>query len=131
MSDFDGIFILNSLYDPANLAICFGFTCNPYSTCSPTQLAAMTAYHWDLQTNITAGQFLYKSRDGYFLTSCFQHEESCRARDWYNINIGGSTPNSTFYRWYTIGASVETALIDAEWPADSSCAMQGVDHGAC
>ena len=31
----------------------------------------------------------FAARDAGFLTACYQHEESCRARDWYGITIGG------------------------------------------
>ena len=30
-------------------------------------------------------------RDGHFLTSCNQHEQSCQHHDWFGITINGST----------------------------------------
>lgn len=91
----------------------------------------MQGYSRDLLSNITAVLAPFAARDGYFLTSCFQHEESCRARDWYGITIGGQTANNTLYNWYTAGVHANATRIDVDWPGDSSCAPQGFDHGAC
>ena len=122
-------FIVNSLYDPANLGIVYGLNCNLYTSCSPAELAAVHAYAVDLQSSILAT--INPSRDSYYLTSCYQHEESCRARDWFGITIGGQTMNSTFTAWYESGASAASRRVDVAWPGDSSCAAQGFTHGAC
>lgn len=131
LTDIDGVFILQSLYDTAQLGICYSMGCNLYTTCNASEVAAIDQYHTDLLTNITAVVQPFAQRDGYFLTSCYQHEESCRARDWYGITIGGQTANSTFYNWYAHGVNSNSVRVDVAWPGDSSCAPQGFDHGAC
>jgi len=117
--------------DSAQLAICYNFYCNPFTSCSTAEVQAMQGYSRDLVSNITAVVAPFATRDGYFLTSCFQHEESCRARDWYGITINGQTANSTLYAWYTAGVNADATRIDVDWPGDGSCAPQGFDHGAC
>lgn len=125
-------FILNSFMDTASLGICFSATCNPYTDCNATQLAQILAYGADIAANVTAAVALHGDRDGYFLTSCYQHEESCRAVDWYGITVGGQTANSTFYTWYSAGgADAGARRTDVVWPGDASCAPQDVNHGAC
>lgn len=123
-------FIVNSLYDPANLEISEGLTCNPYSTCNAQQLAAIKQYAGDLQAAILA--VIVPSRDSYFFTSCYQHEETCRARDWYGITVAGATMNSTLHNFWLNGVGAESRRIDVPWPGDASCQAQGgAPHGAC
>ena len=125
-------FILNSFMDTANLGICFSATCNPYTDCNATQLAQILAYGADIVSNVTASVALHGDRDGFFLTSCYQHEESCRANDWYRIQISGQSANNTFAAWYAGGgADAGARRTDVIWPGDATCAPQGVNHGAC
>jgi hypothetical protein len=132
LSNVDGMFILQSLYDTANLGICFQMGCNLYTSCNAAEVAAIDQYHLDLLHEVQGAVGNFPARDGVFLTSCYQHEESCRFRDWFGITIRGGTPNSTFFTWYTQGASAEgSSQVDGPWPSDASCAPQGFDHGAC
>ena len=58
--------------------------------------------------------------------------QSCRARDWYGIEIGGQSANSTFYTYWTLGGGAAGARVaDGPWPSDTSCTPQGFTHGAC
>ena len=125
------IFVLQSMYDTANLGFCFNLNCNLVSGgCSPAQTAAIQEFHLEMMGNITAAQAQYGDRDGHFLTSCFQHEESCRAFDWYGVTIQEQTMNNTFYAWYTEGgASPNSKRIDGAFPSDATCVVG--DHGAC
>lgn len=122
-------FIVNSLFDPANLGIVYGLSCNLYSSCTPAELAAVQAYSVDLKTAIVATAV--PSRDSFFLTACYQHEESCRARDWWGITIDQQTMNSTFTDFYYNGVGAAARRIDVPWPGDATCAPQGFTHGAC
>jgi len=125
-------FIMNSFMDTANLGICFSAECNLYNNCDAAQTAQILAYGADIVSNVTAAVALHGDRDGYFLTSCYQHEESCRAVDWYGISVGGQTANSSFYAWYMGGGADPNARrTDVVWPGDATCAPQGVNHGAC
>ena len=125
-------FVLQSLYDTYNLAYCADLNCDLLNTtsCSPAQVAAIQTFHTELLGNITSAQAPFAERDSYFLTACFQHEESCRAYDWYGITINGQTPNSTFYNWYTTGVGSDAARIDEPFPSDNTCSYN-VSHGAC
>lgn len=123
-------FIINSLADPANLQIVEGLACDPYSGCDAAQLAALAQYAADLQAAILA--VIVPSRDSYFLSSCYQHEETCRAADWYGITIGGQTMAQTFANWFSAGVGEAARRIDVAWPGDASCQPQGgPPHGAC
>ena len=122
-------FIVNSLFDPANLGIVYGLNCNLFSSCTPAELAAVQAYAVDLKAAIVAAAV--PSRDSYFLTACYQHEESCRARDWWGITIDQQNMNATFTHFYYNGVGAASRRIDVPWPGDSTCAPQGFTHGAC
>jgi hypothetical protein len=125
-------FILQSFMDTANLGICFSAECDPYTNCSPAQTEQILAYGADIVSNVTAAVALHGDRDGMFLTSCYQHEESCRAADWYGIHINGESANSSFFAWFTSGGSDPRARrTDVVWPGDATCTPQGVNHGAC
>ena len=131
-------FVVQSLVDPANIGFCWnplgcqiaGNTpgnCN--ATSSPT-LTDFAAFSDSMKGNITAAQAQFGSRDGHFLTSCNQHEETCTQLDWWGITIGTQTMNSTFYTWYTQGGSaVGSSAVDVAWPGDGSCGSWR--HGAC
>lgn len=136
MDDVDGVFVLQSTYDVANLDICVGISSSwgNITTCNATVRAAIDAYASDLRSNVTGAISAagYDQRDGYFITSCYQHEESCQIFDWYGITIGGQTPNATFYEWYTTsGANPLAKRVDGPWPSDATCAPAGVKHGSC
>ena len=127
-------FVVQSLRDPANYGFCYHPPCrldgNHPGTCTPSELTHLAAYRQHLQGNITHAQSQFGARDGHFLTACDQHEESCRAVDWWGITINGQTMNSTFYTWYTQGGEVPGAsAIDVDWPHDNTCV--NVRHGSC
>jgi Pectinacetylesterase len=125
-------FILNSMMDTAGLSTCFEAECNPYKDCNASQTAAILEYAAELSTSITSAAAAFGDRDGYFVTSCYQHEESCRPQDWFGISIGGQTANSTFYNWYSGGPPANSRRVDVTWPGDASCAPQtDTTHGAC
>lgn len=131
-------FVVQSLVDPANIAFCWNplgcqISGNTPGNCNATSaptLADFAVFSDNLKGNITAAQAQFGSRDGHFLTSCNQHEETCRQRDWWEITIGGQTMNSTFYTWYTQGGSaVGSSAVDIAWPGDGSCGTWR--HGPC
>ena len=131
-------FVVQSLVDPANIGFCWNplgcqISGNTPGNCNATSaptLADFADFSANLKGNITAAQAQFGSRDGHFLTSCNQHEETCRERDWWGITIGGQTMNSTFYTWYTEGGSVAgSSATDVAWPGDGSCGA--FRHGSC
>ena len=132
LNDNDGIFVMQSTYDTANLGICYGMNCNLYTNCNSNETQAIQNYHTLLQSSVLTAQTNFPNRGGHFLTSCYQHEESCRARDWYGIIINNQNANTTFYNWYTYGTNnANSNRIDVPWPGDNTCAPQGFVHGAC
>ena len=126
------VFVIQSMYDPIQYMGILRLGCDlPNNNCNAQQTAAAQAYHLDILANVTMAQAPYGSRDGYFLTSCYQHEESCRAWDWYGITINGGTMNTSFYTWYHNGGGVPgTRQVDVAWPGDNTC-VGNVMHGAC
>lgn len=92
-------------------------------------------YSLPLPTSIEVATF--GSRDGYFLTACAQHEESCMNYDWggggeHGIVIGGESPAAVFHAWQTrAGGPADWRRRDVAWPGDASCAPNGVRHGGC
>ena len=127
-------FVVQSLNDPANYGFCWEPPCkisgNTPGTCKAPELKAVAQYHEVLKNNITHAQAQYGTRDGHFLTSSNQHEETCRQTDWWGIVINGQTMNNTFYTWYTQGgAGAAASAIDVAWPGDKTC-KRGL-HGNC
>jgi hypothetical protein len=119
-------FVVQSLNDPASYGFCYRPPCsikgNTAGNCKPQQLVALAQYHNALRGNITHAQSTFGTRDSHFLTSCNQHEETCRQQDWWGITINGQTMNSTFYAWYTHGSSnaAGASAIDVAWPSDGN-----------
>ena len=123
-------FHVQSLYDTANLAYCFSMKCHLGSTCNADETKAIQNFHLQLLSNIVTSETLFGTRDGHFFTSCSQHEESCRASDWFGITIGGATMNSTLTEWYLSGVgSDSTRRVDVPWPGDATCT--NIVHGSC
>ncbi len=86
----------------------------------------------ELRGNVTyAAETYFPGRDGYFVTSCFQHEESCRAYDYFGITVGTATPNSTFWEFYTRGGTAQSRVVDVMFPGDKTCDPFGFRHGSC
>ena len=107
-------FVVQSLADPANFGICWGLPCslkgNDPGNCNAQELAAVASFGAWMGDNITLAQSQFGGRDGHFLTSCNQHEESCRSFDWWGINVGGATMNSTFFNCAWAGARAAAPL---------------------
>jgi len=136
LSDVDGIFTLQSSYDTAQQAIIFQLPCDYAQPggCSAEEQDAFTRYAETLRSTVAQTvQQWFSQRDGYFLTSCYQHEESCTWRDWFGIRIEGMSANDTLYRWWVESGPKgnDTRRVDVLWPRDGSCAPQGFVHGAC
>ena len=118
--------MVQSLNDPASYGFCYKPPCgikgNTPGNCKPQQLEALAQYHNALRGNITHAQSAFGTRDSHFLTSCNQHEETCRQQDWWGITINGQTMNSTFYAWYTQGTrnAPGASAIDVAWPNDGN-----------
>ena len=124
-------FHIQSLYDNFNLAYCAWIKCHLGSTCDADETKAIQNFHQQLLSNIVTAEAPFGSRDGHFFTSCYQHEESCRASDWFGITIGGGTMNSTLTEWYLSGVgAASTRRVDVPWPGDATC-QERVVHGSC
>lgn len=128
----DGVFVMQSLYDSAQLGMEFVLGCDPWTSCNASQLQSMQDYRVVLQARVEAGQAVFGQRDGAFMTACYQHEETCRDFDWYGIQIGPDslTANQTFYNWY-YKTGGPTRAVDTLWPNNPTCQPPGVTHGSC
>lgn len=73
-------FIVQSYADPANIGFCYKGPCSDFSKCTPSQLTVVQQYGQALKQNILTAQEKFASRDAHFITSCNQHEETCRVR---------------------------------------------------
>jgi hypothetical protein len=74
-------FVVQSLVDPSGLNTCFKMPCHlsgdsGNGTCTASEVAAIQGYAASLQRSIITAQAQYGNRDGHFLTTCDQHEES-------------------------------------------------------
>jgi hypothetical protein len=133
-------FHIQSLYDTANLAYCFRMPCGlPYTppsaessgrVCNATEIAAIQDFHTRLLANIVAAEERFGTRDGHFLTSCSQHEESCRAEDFFGISITGVKMSAALSKWYASAGKESVVYVDVPWPGDGTCRGDLV-HGAC
>lgn len=81
-------FVVQSLADPANLAACYNMPCklngSEVGDCSAKEVAAIGQFGEALKTSILTAQSKspHKGIDSHFMTTCAQHEETCRAFDW-------------------------------------------------
>ena len=121
-------FTAQSIYDTANLGYCFRAPCsfagNAPGSCSPDEVAAIQAFAGRLRASIEGGA---KASDGWFFSSCSQHETTCQAADWFGVTTpAGATMNSTFAAWYAGGVG---RAVDVPWPGDATCAS--ITHGFC
>ena len=154
-------FVVQSLVDPAGLNTCFQMPCqlsgdSGNGTCTAAEVAGIQGYAAALQQSILAAQEPFGDRDGHFLTSCNQHEESwcvlgregegmpwqrvdvslaplARSRwpDWFGVTIEEQTMNSTMWSWYTLGGgNPGSSRIDSPFPADQTC-KETFAHGWC
>ncbi len=123
-------FHVQSLYDTYNLDYCFRFPCALGTSCNASEVAAAHDFRDRMEASIVGAEAAHGQRDGHALTACYQHEESCRAADWFGITIGGQTLEQTFAAWYARGGADPGAKrADGRWPSDASCA--NITHGAC
>jgi hypothetical protein len=123
---------IQSLYDTANLGFCGGLNCNlAAGQCSIAEENFIQTFHLLMAESLLAAEAPFGDRDGHYLTSCYQHEQSCRGFDWFGINAGKSiTMNLGFEAFYKNGGADPNArIIDLPWPNDHSCVIG--DHGAC
>ena len=132
-------FLVQSQVDTAQLAIVFKLPCDlAAGGCSPAQAAAAAGYARALGDNVSAARAAFGARDGAFLTSCTQHEQSCTNYDFggggeRGITIGGQSALGTLAQWWArAGAPGDWVRRAAPYPArDASCAPAGARHGGC
>lgn len=127
-------FVVQSAADTAGLSYCFRMPCRlsgntGNGTCTPQEVAAIVDYGARMTSSVVAAQAAHGARDGHFITSCNQHEETCQAADWFGVTIGGLTMNDSFGAWYTT-ASQASSRIDGAWPSDGTC-VPDITHGFC
>jgi len=125
------IFIINSLYDPAQLGgTIYNLGCDPSvaGNCTDQQLDEMQSYRDDMVN--TLAEVIDNGRDGLFATACYQHEESCKDFDWDGIIVNNTLMVNSFTSWYTKTNPQLTKLIDVRWPNNPSCTLNA-NHGAC
>lgn len=123
---------IQSMYDTANLGICGGLNCNLVAgQCTEAEESFIQTFHVLMAESLLSAEAKFGDRDGHYLTSCYQHEQSCRGFDWFGINAGTSTTlEKGFAAFYKNGGSdPESRIVDAPWPNDYSCTVG--DHGAC
>ena len=125
------VFVLNSLYDSAQISGIFRLGCNPdkQGNCSKKQLDELQQYRDDM---VKALDPVIKSqRDGIFATACYQHEESCQDFDWDGIHVNNVSQRQAFGDWYFNRTQpAHSKYIDVRWPDNQSCKL-GVIHGPC
>jgi len=125
------VFVLNSLYDPAQLGgMIYNLDCDPSvaGNCTSQQLDQMQSYRDDMVTALT--EVIDNNRDGLFATACYQHEESCQNFDWDGIQVNKTLMVDSFTNWYYHTNPQLTKLIDIRWPNNPTCTLNAT-HGAC
>ena len=125
-------FVVQSAYDSYQMGAILHESCNlaVQGNCNPTQVAQIATYSSVLRNNVTSAVAATGARDGYFVTSCWQHEETCQWIDWAGITIG-STMQTVFIEWLNGGPVDDSRRVDGTFGSDPTCAPQGVVHGSC
>lgn len=136
------VFVVNSMYDPAQYGIILGFPCPRLSTCNPEQFAFATAYRTRFIGIISDALKTHPrglGATGFYATSCNQHEETCRQADFEGIKIQDTSMMNAFQHWYlaqkqhtlinNTNVYIDVPWKDAHSPSNPTCNSQ--NHGAC
>lgn len=128
-------FVVNSLYDSAQLGIILQLPCaSDIAKCDPQQLAEVAKYRQAFMDAVKP--VLAQPGTGCFLTACNQHEETCADGDWHGITVGGTVLSAAVPAWAAAafaGGSTSTAFqfVDGVWPSNPTCPPHGARHGGC
>ena len=128
-------FVVQSLSDPTGAGIVIRLPCSfAAGKCNASMLAALQRYSDGVADAIVGAQAAggaARAEDGFFLTTCAQHEETCADGDWAGISVGGATMAQAFAQWRTRAAApADSRRRDVPWPGDGSCSP-AARHGGC
>jgi len=92
------VYAIQSMYDQAQIGGTFmGLPCMPVNNtpgdCDAAEINFLQQHHDFLLGNLTV---LLGPKDGGWLTSCLQHEESCRDADWTQVKVAGTVDAMNF-----------------------------------
>lgn len=140
------VFVVQSLYDPAQYAMTLALPCPNLTKCTVSELKVAEKYRNKLQAEITKAIAILPAQgtgsNGMFLTACNQHEESCRKQDYEGMLVAGTSLERALYTWFLdvsegnaidFERSAQTknhSYVDASWPNNPTCNV-GLYHGAC
>eukprot|EP01116_Phalansterium_solitarium_P011389 TRINITY_DN27049_c0_g1_i1.p2 TRINITY_DN27049_c0_g1~~TRINITY_DN27049_c0_g1_i1.p2 ORF type:complete len:433 (+),score=110.40 TRINITY_DN27049_c0_g1_i1:41-1300(+) len=135
------LFIMNALYDIWQLPNILGLDCWP-PNCNADQAKLYQQYRLDFLAAFEG--FTNDTRHGYYLDSCFVHEQNvdycstqslpnCRGWNVYRVNATDGTsltPQQSFGDWYYgRGAGDLGRVVDASlFPQNPSCPFSGPSH---
>lgn len=122
-------FVLNSMYDRANIDSILQLGCDPSKagSCSPQQLEAFQEYHNSMRDALT--ELCADGLRALFVSSCFQHEESCQNADWTQLTVNKVSLQQAVFSWY-FEDKAGIYLDSVSWPNNESC-VKNITHGPC
>jgi hypothetical protein len=131
----DAVLAAQAPFGDRDGCVCLFIFCLCVCLCALVSGLILLVSHFDV-TFFSSYHFVYivHAFGRYALTTCRQHEHSCRWVDWYGIRQGGQSPAQTFAAWYAHGGGGDGAgrRLDAPWPSDTSCvANVSFAHGSC
>jgi hypothetical protein len=102
------IFVLNSLYDTAQLAGILGLDCLPPDCDDQQQFVTQLAPALD-------------SSAGIFADSCLIHCQTLEDKPWATYAVGGKTMREAFEDWYFEKSSEKYQEVDCPFPCNPTC----------
>ena len=141
------IFIINSLYDTAQITGILGLDCLPYN-CDAEQMKLFdnfrnVTHHWLLYIylHLLYDALLFKSiifpfsqefleqltlalkssSTGIYADSCLIHCQTLTDEPWAGYRVGGQSMRETFANWYVERSSTHHKVVDCPFPCNPTC----------
>jgi hypothetical protein len=113
------IFVLNSMYDTAQLKDIFGLPCLP-GNCSDEMMKKFEYFHEVFVKKIAP---VLSSSNGYYFDSCLVHCQTLADKPWQSYQAVGHPMRESFADWYFERPSPvnATRVKDCDYPCNHSC----------
>ena len=113
------LFVLNSMYDSAQLKGLYGLPCLP-PKCSSEMMTKFKHFH---DVFVEEVQPVVSGSGGYYLDSCLTHCQTLDDKQWSTYSAQGHPMRESFADWYYERPSSlnATRVLDCDYPCNHSC----------
>jgi len=111
------IFVLNSVYDTAQLAGILQLGCLP-PNCSQEMMEFFDNFRVEFLSQATPA--IISTSNGFFGDSCLVHCQTLTDDTWSVYKVSGQLMSETFANWY-FGRNGKTRVLDCVYPCNPTC----------